>query len=374
MQRLVRPGVDKTPPLLVRSDLRFANDLIAGAMNKCSWSRNKRWALKFANYINNAYPGPAARELFPRLLLSNRLALAFLARVAREKPRAKTRVKSAKRAVNFLRSLGHAPSLDNDPRVRLLSRSFQRSFARTVRQSPALPAIFARAILSRWGRSPVWWHRMVALMVIMALCTMARGAEIAGCRREGVVWVRPDGTQVRADLFSPLADQGPLCPPLFGQVRGFLLLFPARKNHQSTPTWVPVVSAAAVSLLARHLQWLDAYRGPSPGCLFPARRAAGPRWARTFVPTMDPEAAMSVDSFRLILRSALAQCCGLSAAQARQFGTHSLRVGAMELLRSRGVPAEIRQQLGGWMSATSALGYLQLPVAAQFGMLRRIFA
>ena len=372
MQDMVQPGRSRDPPSLV-SDLRFANSLIAGAMTKCSWTRNKRWALRFAEYIAGAFPDPATRERFPKLLLSNRLALAFLARVAREKPRAKTRVKSAKRAVNFLRSLANVPSLDNDPRVRLLTRAFQHSFARTVRQSPALSEIFARAILARWGRSPTWWHRMVTTMIILALCTMARGAEVVSCRREGVVWVRPDGTQVRADLFSPLGGPGLEGPPLFKQVRGFLLLFPSRKNNKSTPTWVPVVSAAAVSLLAQHLRWLDAYRGASPGCLFPTRRATGLRWARTFVPATDPEAAMSVDSFRQVLRLALVQCCGLSPLQARQFGTHSLRVGAMELLRRRGVPAEIRQQLGGWMSAASALGYLQLPVAAQFGMLRRIF-
>ena len=373
MQKMVEPDVHEVPPVLA-DDLRFAQSIIAGAMTTCSWSRNKRWALQFANYVGKAYPGSFGREMFPRLLLSNRLALAFLARVVREKPSAKTRVKSAKRAVNFLRSLAHAPSLDNDPRVRLLSRSFQHSTARTVRQSPAFPAVFAKTILSRWGRSPVWWHLMITLMIILALCTMARGAEMASCRREGVVWVRPDGTQVRADLFSPLTSGKPANLSLFKQVRGFLLLFPSRKNHKSTPTWVPVVSAAAVSLLAEHLRWLDSYRGSSPGCLFPARRAAGPRWARTFTPSTDPEAAMSVDSFRQVLRLTLTQCCGLSAAQAQQFGTHSLRIGAMELLRSRGVPAEIRQQLGGWMSATSALGYLQLPVAAQFGMLRRIFS
>ena len=242
-----------------------------------------------------------------------------------------------------------------------------------MRQSPAFAAIFARAIVSRWGRSPVWWHRMTALMIVLALCSMARGAEIVSCRREGIAWIRLDGTQIRDDLYNPMDQVGSAGPALFTHVRGFLLLVPSRKNHQSTPTWIPIISAAAVSLLAAHLRWLDAYRGPSGGSLFPARRAAGPRWARTFTPASDSESAMSVDSFRLILRVALTQCCNLSEAQASHFGTHSLRIGAMELLRSRGVPAEIRQQLGGWMSATSALGYLQLPVAAQFGVLRRIF-
>ena len=34
-------------------------------------------------------------------------------------------------------------------------------------------------------------------------------------------------------------------------------------------------------------------------------------------------------------------------------GTHSNRIGAQELLRARGVPRELRQQLGDWMSESS---------------------
>ena len=76
---------------------------------------------------------------------------------------------------------------------------------------------------------------------------------------------------------------------------------------------------------------------------------------------------------RKLIRLALVECCGLSTQQASHFGTHSLRIGAMEILRSKGVPAELRQQLGGWISAVSALGYLQLPVTAQFNILGKIF-
>ena len=73
------------------------------------------------------------------------------------------------------------------------------------------------------------------------------------------------------------------------------------------------------------------------------------------------------------MRQALVECCELSPAQAREYGTHSFRVGSVELLRRIGVPAETRQQLGGWMSADCALGYLQLPVSAQFNVLSKIF-
>ena len=67
---------------------------------------------------------------------------------------------------------------------------------------------------------------------------------------------------------------------------------------------------------------------------------------------------MSVYSLRLLTRQALVECYQLTPVQAGRFGTQSFRVGAVELLRRKGVPAEIRQQLGGWMPTSAALGYL----------------
>ena len=214
---------------------------------------------------------------------------------------------------------------------------------------------------------------MIALMIILALCTVARGAEVVSCRREGLMWVRHDGTQVRSNLFNPARVVGSLGPQLLKAVKGFLILFPARKNKQSTPTWIPVISPMAIQMLAFHLDWLDRTRGVSHGCLFPARVLARRARRRVYNPAKNPESAMSVNSLRLLMRQALVDCCQLTQAQSAQYGTHSFRVGAVEFLRRKGVPAEARQQLGGWMSADTALGYLQLPVSAQFNVLRKIF-
>ena len=81
---------------------------------------------------------------------------------------------------------------------------------------------------------------------------------------------------------------------------------------------------------------------------------------------------MSTDTFRSLLRMALRECCGLSQELAAQYGTHSLKIGAIELLRSRGVGQELRQQLGGWMSSASALRYLQLTPGIQFDVLKSL--
>ena len=81
---------------------------------------------------------------------------------------------------------------------------------------------------------------------------------------------------------------------------------------------------------------------------------------------------MSPDTLRTLLRRALMECCGLSWEQAKEFGTHSPRIGAMEELRKCGVPAELRQQLGDWMSQQVALSYLQLNPTAQFDVLQHL--
>ena len=361
-----------TGPVL-EQDLRHADVVIARAMKKGSWSRNKAWALKFAQYARGACPH-LVRALGLRVaVMSNRVTLAFLANVVRHRPKETTSVKAAKRALNFLRSLCGSPSLDEDPNIRLLARAARNSVARTVRQSPGMPVSFLRVIYGVWGSSRVWWQRMVALMALLGLCTVARGAEVVSCLREGMAWVRHDGTQVRSPYFVPVLTAGPLGPDPESRVKGFMVLLPSRKNRQASPTWIPVIATAVISLMAVHVGWLDSVRGPRCGCLFPARVSARRAGRRVYVPASDHNAAMSVDSFRRLLRQALVQCCGITQSQASQYGTHSLRIGAVEYLRSVGVSAEVRQQLGGWMSASSALGYLQLPISAQFNILNTIF-
>jgi len=352
------------------ADLQFAEGLIACAMTKHSWSRNSSWVSKFQAYVALHCPSLANARGMKVATASDRIALAFLASVMRENPKARTRVDSAKRAVNFLRAIIEALPLDGNPNIRLFARSARNAIAHTVRQSPAFQPSYVQAIVMHWGSSPVWWKRMVALMILLAICTVARGAEIVSTRRDGLAWVRNDGTQIRQEGFCPLTEFDSR-HDLMAAVKGFLLLFPSRKNKSSTPSWIPVISATVISLLARHIRWIDARRPGSGGCLFPARASRRNQGSRVYDPALDRP--MGVDAFRMLIRMALVEACGLTQAQAAEYGTHSLRVGAIELLRRKGVSAELRQQLGGWMSASCALGYLQLPVSAQFNVLRRVF-
>ena len=365
-------GAPRALTTAMDNDLRFADVLMARALTKSSWLRNKAWAQRFLRYVKQNCGRAIAIDGLRKVVQSTRVSIAFLARVAHDSAGATTRVDAAKRAINFLRSLVGANSLDCNPLVRLLAKAARNATVRTVRQSPAMPMPFVKAVISTWGNHPEWWCRQVALMILLGVCTLARGAELVSCRRFGVAWVKSDGSQVRTINFVPP-------PGMLKHFSGVLLLFPSRKNKQAVPTWIPVVSRVALRFLAAHLRWLDGIRrsrtGP-PGTdqrLFPARRSRRQGGVRVYQPAIPPSAGMSVDSFRLLLRQALVACCRISATQAKEFGTHSLRIAAVELLRAKGVPASMRQQLGGWMSSASALRYLQLPVNAQFAILRRIF-
>ena len=156
-----------------------------------------------------------------------------------------------------------------------------------------------------------------------------------------------------------------------GCVRGFLMLLPFRKNRQSQSSWIPVADGSAVRMLASHLQWLRAVKSKSDA-LFVARRPVRRGKRTVFPPNLSMDSRMSVDSFRKLFRQALTECCGLTKAQASRYGTHCFRITAIELLRRRGVSAELRQQMGDWMSPRVALRYLQLDPTAQFDILDQV--
>ena len=301
---------------------------------------------------------------------SETLVLAFLASIAEEKPTATTRVDAAKRALNFVRAVAGLPSLDQNFNIRMLAKATRGRRAVTVRQSPHLPVSFLHCLVSSWGFSGTWWKRQIALMTIVAFCTMGRGDEICSCLRHGIAWVLQSGRLVTHSDFTPGHHcQDKQCTRR-GCVRGFLVLFPSRKNRQNSPSWIPVASAAAVRLMSAHLRWLNQDKGVPHRHLFIPRRANRSSGRRVYSGPLNPSAAMSVESFRDLLRQGISECCNLDKAIAARYGTHSPRLGAVQLLRKHGVPAELRQQMGQWMSKQVALRYLQLTPGEQFDVLQ----
>ena len=151
-------------------------------------------------------------------------------------------------------------------------------------------------------------------------------------------------------------------------VRGVLLLVPWRKNKQNVPSWLPISDHGALVLLARFMRWRRTV-ARSNLCMFPALRSARYRGQRTYKPAAGTDQGMDVDNFRDWVRKACMECCGIDLALAKEFGTHSIKIGSIEYLRSKGVPEELRRQLGGWMSKQVALDYLQLSPACKLNIL-----
>ena len=351
--------------------MAFASVAIARAVKKGSWARNAAWIQKFKTYVAANRVAGGHPDSTTSALLSDKMAMAFLAHVLKEQPRAKTRVKAAKRAINLLRSLANVEPLEDNVLVRLLSRAAANAVVSTVRKSPPLPMVFIQAITEKWGSAPAWWKRQVTLMVLLAFCSVARAGGITECLRHGLSWVRADGTLVHDSRFIPDA----ICHDLQCRrarcIRGLLLLLPFRKNKVSTPSWMPILERNALRLLCAHLRFLRASKVRSTYLFVPrAKRIVNRR--HTFVPAPGGRNPMSTDTMRTLLRQAIVECCSLSATQAAMFGGHSVKNGAIEALRARGVESETRKQLGDWMSPAVALSYLQLTPGAQFSLIQTI--
>ena len=350
-------------------DLAHADQLITRGVTVDSWTRNASWAEKFRVYVRDNAPSSIRAQGLKVAAASDRLVIAFLANVSAEQPLAKTRVGSAKRAVNLIRAMSNIKSANDSVAIQLLSKAAKNIVVSAVRQSPAVPISLMAIILRMWGRSPLWWKRQTVLMILLAICTFGRGDELCSCLRLGVAWVRMDGS-VHSCGAAPTSQSSGPARAIHKSFRGFMLLFPTRKNRQATPSWIPVAEQHAISMLAEHISWLATIGSKSPS-MFLARRVGRTSGSRCYLPNTSVSSQMSTSSFRNLFRSALQECCAFSKPQAGEFGTHSFRLAAMEMMRKRGMSAELRQQMGDWMSEQVALRYLQLDTRAQFNIIEQ---
>ena len=354
------------------ADRAYAEELIAQAITSPSWTRNKSWIDKFVAYISRIAAESRTTADVADAIDDTELILAFLGSVAREQPEAKTRVDAAKRALNFVRAVAELPPLDENINVRLLAKSTRNRKSATVNQSPLLPVSFLHCMMQGWGAADIWWKIQTVLMTFLAFCSLGRGDEVCACLRTGIAWVRQSGALVHDDDFVP----GHHCKDKQCRhancVRGFMILFPSRKNSQSTPAWIPIASAAAVDLMIRHLEWMKRICPLGGKYMFLPRQAIRSSGKRIYTVPLNPRAGIDVASYRTLLRQCIMESCEISKQLANKYGTHSPRLGAVELLRKHGVPAELRQQMGQWMSQQVALRYLQLSPGEQFDVLHAI--
>ena len=288
----------------------------------------------------------------PRMMRNNGLALDFLAAVARQQ-RGRTCVRAAVRAIDFIRPiLGIAP-IKGDPRIALFLTGVQRSNPHVPRGARPFPAMMVIAIASGWSTSGIWWKRMISCMLLSSFLALVRGAGIRTVPSAGLTWVW--GIQ---EFCNPVT--------LPRKHSGVISQIPKRKSSQSTPSWVPLRAGKARLMLAQHVRWLRA-KAPGKKFLFPARTPCFKRGKRSWRPHLSN--GMSDASFTRLTRKALSEVCGLSAADAKKFSIHGLRVGGINFYQKQGVSVSLRAQMADHKSIETSCRYLRLLPHEQFAAL-----
>ena len=92
-------------------------------------------------------------------------------------------------------------------------------------------------------------------MALIAFCSIGRGDEVCWCVRLGIAWVLQSGRMITNQTFKPRHDCRDKSCQISGGIRGYLVLFPSRKNRQGSPSWIPIASAAAIRMMSDHLTW-----------------------------------------------------------------------------------------------------------------------
>ena len=153
---------------LSRQPQNRAAEFITAGLGTQSWSRLASWLDKYKSFLLVLARRAGHRHLSPPWFISNAAAVEFLATVAAER-KGRTRVAAASRAIEFLRRLLKIAPLANDPRAEFLKRGVLRSNPKVPEGANPLPGLMLVVIVSSWGRSSVWWKRMVATLLLLAL-------------------------------------------------------------------------------------------------------------------------------------------------------------------------------------------------------------
>ena len=199
-------------------------------------------------------------------------------------------------------------------------------------------------------------------MMLTGFLGLARCAGVTSCLREGISWILCDGTQAQDNPpFVPAVKCDMSGCDLIGCVKGFLVLIPFRKNKQAAPTWIQIAEKNAIAIVSAHLQFLRRLRPSSPYMFLSREEPIQVNGSLVFQPCTHKESFMSTNDFRDLVRLALRECCGLSADQAKRYGTHSLKIGAIELLRSRGLGRSCVNSSGAGCRALLHYGTSNLP-------------
>ena len=276
----------------------------------------------------------------------------FLTAVAKE-GKGVTRPRSARAALSKSRMRKGWVSLNSDPAISEIVAGAEAAEPRTKKQSAGLTSTMVKYVCRGWNHSVCWWRRQVATITSLGFVSLMRLGEICSLQRADVRAAFADGREYC------LRDMQVL--PVAAKVKGLLFHLPWRKNHRAKDCWVPVACRATIAMILRHEQTLRKKKCTNES-LFPSgiRRAANKK-------VMNPTNWISEQSWVRGLQKALVDCVPLMSPRwAELYTGHCMRVGGSNEMRRLGISDDIHRRLGGWMSLTSAQGYMALSAREQF--------
>ena len=89
-----------------------------------------------------------------------------------------------------------------------------------------------------------------------------------------------------------------------------------------------------------------------------------------FVERECPMGKKAYGHYLMRFRQALVECAGVLKKDAKEYGTHMLRLGGENWLFDNNVPAQRRREIGGWLTPVVEHGYLRIAVKAKFDFMR----
>ena len=377
MREFFIPGgsIAKDAPDNLLDDLEVAHDCLGRARTAGTWRRYLGPWRKARAYMTEKLKANGVAFTCDNIRNDQRILIACIANKYKLDDTL-TGVDMMSAAVKWALKL-NGVQLEVDFHLSTIRRVAQNERTCIVNKKAGLTATQVRSICDAWGtrRLPPY-HRsnsskskrdlqrlMMAAAMGVGYLTLARFSDLATMVVGGIWWC-DDGVQICLTV---------------------------RKNNQTgSPEWVPIADSrrpnSVVSVLRRYVESMG-YIIPEEGCipdaadfLFrPVSQDNGKTHRHLQAPRLGDGSVMLKFSpskdyaqFLRFFRFGLSSCCGVPKDQLKLYGTQSMRSGGNTLLWRKGIPAEIRREIGRWATPSVERGYLRIDIRERLNLVKEL--
>ena len=362
-------GRDPKRPLACDEYLDRASDMLVAWRAAGTWRRYhsawknkaKPWLMAMVEASGFAWHVQTLRD-DPRFF-------AAAARWVYETNASITGVESAVLAMRMAMRVSGIPIKD-DFVIGIIREVTRRERTKAKRKKAGVTFEMVVAFNVKWGdaRAPLW-QRSVAVMAGIGFVALGRFSDTVLVHTQFIYW----------------------CP------EGCILVIMRRKTNQyCVPTFWPVAETGLrdakgrpVSLVSRLRRlvfdltgaapptegWPDAGVGRHGFLLRDIRPASGSRFPAhiRYHLSRSCERPLGRRGYRHYLtrfRGGLRACCGMTEAQAKEYGLQSMRSGGDTWLFSKGASQAVRMAIGDWKTPEVEAGYLRIAATQKFAAMR----